>query len=159
MSGVQETPRPGLAETGPPPTSGAVAAPDGSRPTATRTYPNPLPANWWRRNRRYLLYVVRELSSVMVAAWMALFLVEIARLRDGARYEPIGGPAFVAFSLFCLALALFHSFTFLRLAGLIMRIPLGERKVPEAAVAGGAFGLLAAASVVIGLLVVWGGMR
>lgn len=158
---IPKPPVPGLA----PAPDGAAevraepSGPDGSRLAGTRTYPNPLPTTWWRHNRRYLFYVVRELSSVVIAIWMAVFLVEVAGLRAGVRYEPLGGPLFVAFSLVCGAFALLHSYTYLSLAGLIMRIPMGERTVPPRAIVGGAFGLLALATVVIGLLLVWGGVR
>jgi succinate dehydrogenase subunit C len=131
----------------------ADAAPPGSR-----AYPNQLPTNWWRRNRRYLLYMVREFTAVPIAVWMIWFLVEIASARGGAAgYKAPGGVAFVAFSAVCLLFALWHSFTFLRLSGLIVRIPLGQRTVPAPVIVGGSFALLVVASVVVGGLLMWGG--
>jgi fumarate reductase subunit C len=127
-------------------------------PPGSRAYPNQLPTNWWRRNRRYLLYMVREFTAVPIAVWMIWFLFEIASVRGGAAgYRPPGGVAFVAFSAVCLVFALWHSFTFLRLSGLIVRIPLGQRTVPATVIVVGSFALLFVASVVVGGLLIWGG--
>jgi fumarate reductase subunit C len=125
---------------------------------ASRAFPNRLPTDWWRRNRRYLMYLVREFTAVPIAIWMVWFLIEIARVRGGpAGYRPHQSPAFVVFSVVCLAFALWHSFTFLRLSGLIVRIPLGERTVPAGVIVGGSFTLLFLATAVIGGLLILGG--
>lgn len=127
-------------------------------PPGSRAYPNQLPTNWWRSNRRYLLYMVREFTAVPIAIWMIWFLVGIARARSGAAgYQAPGGVAFVAFSAVCLVFALWHSFTFLRLSGLIVRIPLRQRTVPAPVIVGFSFALLFVASVVVGGLLIWGG--
>jgi fumarate reductase subunit C len=126
---------------------------------STRTYPYRQSRLWWLGNRRYLLYMVRELTAIPIAIWMVLFLVEIAAVRGGARgYQPLGGPAWVVFSLFCLVLALYHSVSFLRLAGQFMRIPLGERNVPAGVIVAGAFSGFVVVSVAVGFLLIWGGM-
>jgi fumarate reductase subunit C len=125
---------------------------------AARTHPNRLPADWWRRNRHYFLYMVRELSAVPIAIWMLWFLVEIGRARGGpGAYHPHLSLAFVIFSLVCLAFALWHSVTFLRLSGLIVRIPLGQRTLPASAIVVGSFGLFLLATVVVGGLLILGG--
>jgi fumarate reductase subunit C len=102
--------------------------------------------------------VLREFSAVPIAAWMLWFLVEIARLRDGpGGYHAHLSWPFVAFSLVCLAFALWHTWTFLGFSGLIMRIPLGDRYVPAGAVRGGAYALFVVVTVAIGALIAWGG--
>ena len=65
----------------------------------------------------------------------------------------------MAFSVVCLAFALWHTWTFLGFSGLIMRVPLGEGFVPARVVRGGAYSLFVLVSVVIGLLVILGGTR
>jgi fumarate reductase subunit C len=123
-----------------------------------RAYPFHQPANWWLRRRGYVLYMVREVTVVPVAVWMVLLLVEIARLRQGAGgYQPLGGPVFVAFSVLCLAAVLWHAYTFLSLAGMIMRIPRGDGDVPPRVVSRALFGLLVVVTAVIAALLVWGG--
>jgi fumarate reductase subunit C len=102
--------------------------------------------------------MIREFTSVPIAIWMVWFLVEIARARGGpAGYHPGQSPAFVIFSAVCLVFAVWHSFTFLRLSGLIVRIPLGQRTVPAGAIVGGSFALLILATVVVGGLLIVGG--
>ena len=121
-------------------------------------YPVKQPFTWWTRRRGYLLYMLREFTAVGIAAWMLLFLVQLARMRQGAAgYQPLGGPLFVAISIVCLALALWHSYTFLSLAGLFMRIPLGDRTVPARLIARAMFGALAVVTVAIAGLLIWGG--
>jgi fumarate reductase subunit C len=125
----------------------------------TRTYPYRQSRLWWLRNRRYLLYMVREFTAIPIAIWMVFFLVEIAGLRGGSRgYQPLGGPVWVLFSLLCLVLALYHSVTFLRLAGQFMRIPMGDRNVPGGMIVAGAFSGFVLVSVVVGFLLIWGGL-
>ena len=127
-------------------------------PAGPTTYRQHLPGDWFLRRRGYVLYVVREFTAIPIAAWMVWFLVEIWRLKDGrAGYHSHLSGAFIAFSVVCLGFALWHSYTFLSLSGLIMRIPLGDRTVPARAIAGGAFGgLLIASAIIIGLLI-WAG--
>lgn len=122
-----------------------------------RAYPYRQPFTWWLRRRGYVLYMVRELSALPIAVWWVLFLLEVARLRSGAGgYRPLEG-WFVAVSVICLAAALWHSYTFLSLAGLIMRIPLGDRNVPARTIVRAAFTGLAALTAVIAGLIIWGG--
>jgi fumarate reductase subunit C len=102
--------------------------------------------------------MLREATVIPMVIWMVLFLVEIARLRQGgAGYRPLDGPVFVGVSVVCLAAALWHAYTFLSLAGLIVRIPYGDRVVPPRAIVGAMFGGLALLSIVVGGLLIWGG--
>jgi fumarate reductase subunit C len=132
---------------------GVVVAPN--RPL--RSHPYRQPFDWWLKRRGYLLYMIRELTALPIAAWWLLFLVELARLRGGpGGYRPLEA-WFVAVSVVCLAAALWHSYTFLNLAGLIMRIPWGDRNVPARAIVGAAFSGLAVLTAVVAGLLIWGG--
>lgn len=112
---------------------------DPSRPAAGVFRPA-LRGAWWLRNRRYSLYMLREFTAIPIALWLLWWLVEMAGLKSGpSGYKPLTSPLFVAFSVVCLVFAVLHSYTFLSLSGLIMRIPLGQRYVPPRLVAGGAF--------------------
>jgi fumarate reductase subunit C len=102
--------------------------------------------------------MLRELTALPVAIWWLLFLLEVSRLRDGAGgYRPLEG-WFVAVSVVCLAAALWHSYTFLNLAGLIMRIPLGDRNVPPRTIVGAAFSGFVVLTAVVAALLIWGGV-
>jgi fumarate reductase subunit C len=140
--------------------NGAVGPDVASAPPGrpVRAHPYRQPATWWLRRRGYVLYMVRELTAVPIAIWMVLFLVEVSRLRQGAGgYTPLGGPLFVAAGVVCLAAALWHSFTFLNLAGLIMRIPAGDRNVPPRVIVGAAFTGFALLTALVAGLLIWGG--
>jgi succinate dehydrogenase subunit C len=128
---------------------------DSARPV--RSLPYRQPFNWWLKRRGYVLYMIRELTALPIAVWWLLFLVELARLRDGASgYRPLEG-WFVAVSVVCLVAALWHSYTFLTLAGLIMRIPQGDRTVSPRVIVGAAFSGFALLTVIVGGLIIWGG--
>jgi fumarate reductase subunit C len=137
----------------------ADTARSGERPPlTTRAYSRRPGATWWLRNRRYVFYMVREFTSIPIAVWVILFVVEISRLGGGkAGYQPFGGPIWIVFSLICLVFALWHSVTFLGLAGRIIRIPLGDTFVPPRFIVGAMFGLLFVATILIGALLVLGG--
>ena len=122
-----------------------------------KAYPYRQPFTWWLRSRGSVLYMVRELTGVPVAIWWLLFLLEVSRLRAGSGgYHPLEA-WFVVVSVICLAAALWHSFTFLNLAGLIMRIPLGDRNVPPRTIVGVAFSGFVVVTAVVAALLVWGG--
>jgi fumarate reductase subunit C len=115
-------------------------------------------AGWWTRNRRYFLYVVREFTAVPMALWLLWLLVEIKRAGAGpAGYVPHGSVAFVIFSVVCLLFALYHSVTFLSLAGVILHPKVLGRPVPPRLVVLAMFGQWALASIVIGAVLIWFG--
>jgi len=114
-----------------------------------------MPAGWWTRNRHYFLYVVREFTALPIALWMLWFLVEIKRAGDGpSGYRPHGSTGFVIFSVVCLFFALYHSVTFLSLAGVIIHLKVLDRPVPSRLIVLTMFGLWALASIVIAAVLI-----
>jgi fumarate reductase subunit C len=137
--------------------AGAQRAGGPAGSASPRALPYRQPFTWWLRRRGYVLYMIRELSSLPIAIWWVLFLVEVARLRSGTSgYRPLE-PWFVVVSVICLVAALWHTVTFLSLAGLIMRIPLGDRHVPGKVIVRAAFGGFVVVTAVIAGLLIWGG--
>ena len=123
-----------------------------------RVYRRPMPATWWTRKGHYFWYVVREFTSLPLALWLLWLLVEIKRAGDGpAHYAPHASLAFVVFSAICLLFALYHSFTFLSLAGVIIHLRVLDRPVPSRLIVLSQFALWAVASVVIGFVLIWFG--
>jgi fumarate reductase subunit C len=122
---------------------------------ATRVYEPAMGAGWWTRKRHYFLYMVREFTALPMALWLLWFLVEIQRAGGGAKaYAPHSSPAFVIFSVICLLFALYHSVTFLSLAGVIIHIKVLDRPVPPRAIVMTMFGLWLVASLVIGAVLI-----
>ena len=123
---------------------------------APREYPWRMPTNWWTRSRHYFWYIVREFTALPLAAWLLWLLVEIKRAGDGpARYAPHSSLAFVVFSVVVLLFSLYHSFTFLSLAGSILHFKLMDRPVSSNLIVLSQFALWAVASGVIGFFLVW----
>jgi fumarate reductase subunit C len=122
-----------------------------ARATPTRTYRAPLGAGWWLRKGHYFWYVVREFTALPLALWLLWLLVEIKSAGGGAaQYSPHASTAFIVFSAVCLLFALYHSFTFLSLAGVIIHVRVLDRPVASRLIVASQFGLWAVASLVIG---------
>src|SRR5216684_6784457 len=97
-----------------------AAASTGSAP---RVYKPEMPRGWWLRRRHYFLYMAREFTAVPMALWLLWLLVEIQRASNGPKgYYPHSSIGFVVFSVIALGFALYHSYTFLSLAGVIIHI-------------------------------------
>ncbi|HKW69243.1 MAG TPA: hypothetical protein VJP81_01555 [Candidatus Dormibacteraeota bacterium] len=108
-----------------------------------------MPVTWWTRNRHYLLYVVREFTALPLALWLLWLLFDIRAAR-------ITQPTtFAIFSIVCLPFALFHSYTFLSLAGAILHFKVFDRPISSRLIVLSQFGSWAVASIIIAVLLVW----
>ena len=123
--------------------------------TPTFRYAWRMPAGWWIRNARYFRYMVREFTALPMALWLIWFLVEIQRAGGGAKsYSPHSSLAFVIFSVMCLLFALYHSVTFLSLAGVIMHFKVIDKPVPPRLIVGFMFFAWLVATIVIGAVLI-----
>jgi succinate dehydrogenase subunit C len=128
---------------------------DATAHVATRVYKPAMGAGWWTRKRHYFLYMVREFTALPMALWLLWFLVEVQRASLGPKgYAPHSSTAFVVFSVICLLCALYHSVTFLSLAGVIIHVKVLDRPVPPRAIVMTMFGLWLVASIVIGAVLI-----
>jgi fumarate reductase subunit C len=115
-----------------------------------------MPTNWWTRRRHYVLYMLREFTSVPMALWLIWLLWEIQRAGNGPKgYYPPTSTLFVAFSVVVLLFALYHSYTFLKLAGVIIRIKVFDRPVPPRVIVFAMFAQWALASLIVGFVLIW----
>jgi fumarate reductase subunit C len=122
---------------------------------ATKTYRYKMGAGWWTRKRHYFLYMVREFTALPLALWLLWLLYEIYRAGRGpSGYYPPTSTAFVIFSVICLLFALYHSFTFLSLAGVILHFKVFDKPVPSRLIVMSQFGLWLVASIVIGAVLI-----
>jgi fumarate reductase subunit C len=115
---------------------------------------------WWLERRSYLLFILRELSSVFVAWTALLILMIVAALGDGAdAYRQLlarlSGPGWLALHALALAFLVLHSVTWFRLAPQAMVVRARGRRIPGALVAGAHF----AAWLVVSAGVAWLIMR
>jgi fumarate reductase subunit C len=123
--------------------------------TATKTYRPAMGAGWWTRKRHYFLYMVREFTALPLALWLLWLLFEIQRAGRGpSGYYPPSSTPFIVFSVICLLFALYHSFTFLKLAGVILHVKLLDKPVPSGLIVVSMFGMWLVASLVIGAVLI-----
>ena len=97
--------------------------------------------NWWLTNSAYFRFMVREFTSIFIAAYCGLLLCFLARLRGGPEpYERfvagLNSPWSVLFHTIVLLAAIYHAVTWFNLTPKVMVIRIGEEKVPAAAIAG-----------------------
>ena len=114
-----------------------------------------MPAGWWLRKRHYFLYIVREFTALPMALWLLWLLFDIKSAGAGpAGFQPPRSTAFVVFSAVCLGFAMYHSYTFLKLAGVIIHVKLLDKPVPPTVIVLTMFSLWALASIVIGAVLI-----
>jgi len=92
---------------------------------------------WWLRRRSYLVFILRELSSVFVA-WFVVFLLLLVRaVAAGEReYELFldfsANPWMIALNVVALLFVVLHAVTWFKLAPQAMVVRLRGRRVPGA---------------------------
>jgi fumarate reductase subunit C len=122
-------------------------------------YRPPVSIFWWAHRRSYLLFVLRELSSVFVA-WFVVFLLLLvgAVHRGPAAYQAFlewsATPWVLVLNLVALAFVLLHAVTWFNLAPKALVVRLQGQRVPPRAVAAGHFGAWLAASAVVAWILV-----
>ena len=109
-----------------------------------KVYHRPMPATWWLRNRKYFLFMMRELSSVFVALFVLLYFYEFSLLSKGqvvyeAFQKSLRSGGFIAFYIVALLFAVYHSCTWFNLTSKIQVVRLGRWTAPRALVTAGAF--------------------
>jgi fumarate reductase subunit C len=105
---------------------------EGNEQPATRVYRRSLGTAWWTRKGHYFWYVVREFTALPLAIWLLLLLGEIKSAGGGAAaYHPHSSTLFIIFSIIAFLAAMYHSITFLSLAGVIMHMTVIDRQLPS----------------------------
>lgn len=119
-----------------------------------RPYIRATKRSWWLSQRRYTIYMVRELSSLFVGIYCAVLAVGLLRLGQGqAAWEgflaALSSPAGVALQLVCLAFAAFHSVTWFAVTPKAMPLVLRGERVPAKAIVGVHYGAWAVVSLIV----------
>lgn len=90
---------------------------------------------WWLRRRSYLIFVIRELSSVFVA-WFVVFLLLmlLAVSRGDEAYQQFlalsATPGMLLLNVVALLFVVFHAVTWFRLAPQAMVVRIRGKRVP-----------------------------
>jgi fumarate reductase subunit C len=111
---------------------------------------------WWLGQWRYLKFILREISSVFVAAFVIITLVQINALRQGpeafARFQAwLHTPSALALNIVGFFFVLFHTITWFNLAPHAMAVRLRGKRVPDVMIAAPNY----AAWIVVSALLMW----
>ena len=127
------------------------------RPDKSKLYYPKMPRTWWLQKPAYLLFMLRELSSVFIAVFLVVFLAQIYQLTKGpeayaAFVQKLRAPGWILFHIAALLFALLHSVTWFQSTAVVMPLKLGEHEIPRKLVLALNIGAWVAVSAVIWLL-------
>jgi succinate dehydrogenase subunit C len=123
-----------------------------------RWYRAPVSTYWWMGSWRYLKFILRELSSVAVAWFVALTLLQLRALLQGAEAyarfaHRLAAPGMIATNAIAFCFILLHTITWFNLAPRATPVRMRGKRVPEFLVAAPNYALWVAASVIVGWLI------
>jgi len=111
---------------------------------------------WWARRRSYLIFVLRELSSIFTA-WSVVFLLLLVHAvsEGGRQYRQFlnlsSSPWMLTLNVITLGFLVFHAITWFNLAPQAMVVRLRGNRVPRSAITGAHY----AAWALLSALVAW----
>ncbi len=120
-------------------------------------YYRPISAStWWLSKRNYVLFMLRELTSVLIVAFLVVSLIQLADLARGAEayartVEQLASPGWIVFHLLVLIAALYHSITWFNLTPQVIIVRRGEDRVPPVVIAGSHY----LAWLVVSVVIMW----
>ena len=111
---------------------------------------------WWMGRWSYLKFILREISSVFVAWFILVLLLQIHALSRGAqayaRFEDwLRNPVVIFINAVSLFFVVFHAITWFNLAPAAMVVRLGGKRVPGVLIAASNY----AAWVVVTIVICW----
>ena len=124
-----------------------------------RWYRRRMSVFWWVGRRSYLIFVLRELSSVFVA-WSVVFLLLLVRAvsQGGPEYQRFvdrsSAPGMLALNVVALAFVVFHAITWFNLAPQAMVVRIRGKRVPRSWIAGAHYAGWALLSALVAWLIV-----
>ena len=127
---------------------------NGPRPDKSKLYYPRMPSTWWLQRPTYILFMLREISSLFIAVFLVVLLVQIYQLTRGADAyaafsRRLSSPGWVIFHVVALLFALYHSVTWFHSSAVVLPLRVGDRVVPRNIVVALNIGAWIAASLVI----------
>lgn len=94
---------------------------------------------WWASKKPYILFIIRELTSVFIAAYMVLVLIQLNALRQGPEAweslrNSLSTPFSVGVHVLILLFVIFHSLTWFWIAPTALVFRIGGRRIQDAAI-------------------------
>jgi fumarate reductase subunit C len=108
----------------------------GTRPDKSKLYHRRMSAAWWLKKQSYFLFMLREFSSVFIAIFLVVFLIQLYQLTRGpevyaAFVRKLSSPGWLIFNLVTLLFALYHSITWFQSSAIVLPLRIGEREMPR----------------------------
>ncbi len=116
---------------------------------------------WWLWRWTYLKFILRELSSVFVAYFVVLILLQLWALSDGpeayAAFQAwLKTPGIIALNVVSLLFVLFHTITWFNLAPRAMVVRVRGKRMPDLLIAGSNYVAWLVVSVAVAWLILRG---
>ncbi len=126
-----------------------------------RWYRSRVSTYWWLGKWAHLKFILRELSSVSVAFFVVLTLLQISAVARGpeayAEFQQwLRNPLLVALNTVSFLFVLFHAVTWFNLAPRAMILRLGGKRVPDVAIAASNYVAWIVASAIVGWFLLGG---
>lgn len=114
---------------------------------------------WWLESWNYTRFVLRELTSVAVAFFAVITLLQLRALGEGpeayARFQArLASPLLLALHAVAFVMVLYHSFTWFNLAPTAMVVRIKGRRVPDVVIAGANYVAWLAFSTAIAFIII-----
>lgn len=111
---------------------------------------------WWLAQPRYMRYMAREVSCVLIGAYTGVLVWALVKLSEGAQawaqfLECLQSPLSIAFHLLAFAFAIYHTTTWFNVTPKAMPLQLGETQVPGGMIIGAHY----AGWAVVSIIVLW----
>jgi fumarate reductase subunit C len=130
-------------------------------PYHPRWYRRRVSTYWWLQKASHLKFILRELSSLAVAYFVALVLLHLGGLTRGpeayAEFQNfLRRPFLIALNTLALFFVIFHTITWLNLAPRAMVLRLGGKRIPDTLIAASNYIAWFALSAVVAWVVLGG---
>lgn len=94
---------------------------------------------WWIRKKPFVHFIVRELTSVFVAVYAVILIIQLRALSLGpeawdAMLDWLRTPFSIVLHVILLVFVIFHSITWFNLAPTAMVLRIGKRRIPGVAI-------------------------
>lgn len=119
-----------------------------------RPYVREVRRTWWLGQRRYVVYMIRELTSLFIGLYCAWLVIGLVRLAQGRTawegfLAATSSPPAVLLQLVCLAFATYHSITWFAVTPKAMPLRLKDEPVSGNIIVGGHYAAWALVSLVV----------
>ena len=110
-------------------------------PYHPRWYRASMPIFWWMRRWIHARFILRELTSIFVAGYALVYLLQLRALGLGPEayasfLDLLRSPLSISLHGVSLVFVIYHSITWFNLAPRALALRIGDRRVPDKVIAG-----------------------